>query len=72
MFLFMRITTLEFTIGKQKKHLNRFLRKNTVILVGGTGLYANSIINGIDKFPKIGDSIKKKLNLILKMKELKS
>ena len=42
-----------------------FKKRNTVILVGGTGLYANSIINGIDKFPKIGDSIKKKLNLIL-------
>lgn len=43
-----------------------FKRKNMVILVGGTGLYANSIINGIDKFPKIENSIKKKLNLILK------
>ena len=43
-----------------------FKKKNTVILVGGTGLYANSIINGIDKFPKIKNSIKKKLNLILK------
>ena len=42
-----------------------FKKKNTVILVGGTGLYANSIINGIDKFPKIKNSIKKKLNLIL-------
>ena len=42
-----------------------FKKKNTVILVGGTGLYANSIINGIDKFPKINNSIKKKLNLIL-------
>ena len=42
-----------------------FKKRNTVILVGGTGLYANSIINGIDKFPKIKNSIKKKLNLIL-------
>ena len=42
-----------------------FKKKNTVILVGGTGLYANSIINGIDKFPKVKNSIKKKLNLIL-------
>ena len=42
-----------------------FKKKNTVILVGGTGLYANSIINGIDKFPKVKNSIKKKLDLIL-------
>ena len=60
----------DYNVGIYNKETKKtlesiFKKKNTVILVGGTGLYANSIINGIDKFPKIKNSIKKKLNLIL-------
>ena len=60
----------DYNVGIYNKETKKtlesiFKKKNTVILVGGTGLYANSIINGIDKFPKVKNSIKKKLNLIL-------
>ena len=60
----------DYNVGIYNKETKKtlesiFKKKNTVILVGGTGLYANSIINGIDRFPKVKNSIKKKLNLIL-------
>ena len=52
-----------------------FKTKETAILVGGSGLYADSVINGIDHFPKVKNSVKQKINLLLKnegMKKLNS
>lgn len=66
----------DYNVGIYNTQTNKILesiykKKKIVILVGGTGLYANSIINGIDKFPKIKSSIKDKLNLIFKNKGIK-
>jgi tRNA dimethylallyltransferase len=37
--------------------INKILENNKyVILVGGSGLYANSVLFGIDKFPKVNNS----------------
>ena len=45
--------------------INKILENNKyVILVGGSGLYANSVLFGIDKFPKVNNSTIRKLNNI--------
>ena len=52
-----------------------FKTRETAILVGGSGLYADSVINGIDYFPKVENSVKQKVSLLLKnegMKKLNS
>lgn len=48
-----------------------FKKHNTIIMVGGSGLYVDAIINGLDTFPEIDKSIREKLNLDLKTKGLK-
>ena len=39
---------------------------NTLIVVGGSGLYINSILHGLDNFPKIDPKIRMELNKDLK------
>lgn len=34
----------------------------TLILVGGSGLYVNAVVHGLDHFPEVSPSIRKKLN----------
>jgi tRNA dimethylallyltransferase len=36
-----------------------------VVMVGGSGLYVNAVINGLDEFPKIDPKIREKLNIQL-------
>ena len=72
-----------FNVGIYKKQANKILesifKKNKiVVMVGGSGLYADSIIYGISDFPMVKDSVKvkvrslfenegmEKLNLMLK------
>lgn len=43
-----------------------FSKKNTVVLVGGSGLYTNSITKGLDEFPKVDPEIRETLNKRLK------
>lgn len=42
-----------------------FQKNNIVIMVGGSGLYANAVIDGLDYFPKISPRIREELNLQL-------
>ncbi|TRZ45388.1 tRNA (adenosine(37)-N6)-dimethylallyltransferase MiaA [Robertkochia solimangrovi] len=44
-----------------------FQKHDTVIMVGGSGLYNDAVINGLDEFPEVPESIRKDLN-----KELES
>jgi tRNA dimethylallyltransferase len=37
-----------------------FTRKNTAILVGGSGLYINAVVNGFDPLPKASEEIRQK------------
>ena len=46
-------------------------RKKTPILVGGTGLYFQSIINGLVKIPNIPLKLRNKVRFIQKVKGLK-
>ena len=39
-----------------------FLKNNIVIMVGGSGLYTNAVINGLDYFPEVTPEIRTKLN----------
>ena len=47
-----------------------FKKKDYVILVGGSGLYIDTILYGIDKIPDVEESIRKKLNKEFKNKGL--
>ncbi len=41
-----------------------FLEHDTIILTGGTGLYIDAVIKGLDEFPPIAPSIRQELNEI--------
>ncbi|MEZ4802865.1 MAG: tRNA (adenosine(37)-N6)-dimethylallyltransferase MiaA [Gelidibacter sp.] len=47
-----------------------FKKKDIVIMVGGSGLYVDAIIKGLDEFPEIDSSIRESLNLQLQSKGL--
>ena len=40
-----------------------FLTKDIVIMVGGSGLYIDAVVKGLDDFPEIDPSIRESLNL---------
>lgn len=55
-----------YNIGEYEKEAiacieNLFLDHNTLILVGGSGLYINAIINGLDEFEEIPNEIRSDL-----------
>lgn len=41
---------------------NLFQKKDVVVMVGGSGLYVDAVIAGLDEFPKVDPGIRKKLN----------
>lgn len=47
-----------------------FKNHDTVIMVGGSGLYIDAVTKGLDYFPKIDDSIRENLNIDLNTKGL--
>lgn len=47
-----------------------FKTYNVVIMVGGSGLYVDAVLNGLDYFPKVDSSIREDLNQQLKTKGL--
>ncbi|NIJ44996.1 tRNA dimethylallyltransferase [Wenyingzhuangia heitensis] len=49
-----------------------FTHHNTVIMVGGSGLYADAVINGLDYFPTIDASVREGLNKKLDTEGLES
>jgi len=46
---------------------NLYKSHNTVIIVGGSGLYIDAVINGLDFFPKVDSSIRTNLNNEIKL-----
>ena len=46
------IFLLEIGLKNQKKNLYLFKKKKIPIIVGGTGLYFNTITKGISKIPR--------------------
>ena len=56
-----------YNVGLYEKEATKVLtelfhKKDNIILVGGSGLYADSIIYGIDEIPKIPNEIRDNLN----------
>ena len=51
---------------------NLFKKKDYVILVGGSGLYIDTILYGIDKIPNVKESLRKELNMEFQNNGLKN
>lgn len=47
-----------------KKLDELFKEKDTVILVGGSGLYVDAVTKGLDNFPKVDTSVRSGLNIL--------
>jgi tRNA dimethylallyltransferase len=60
----------EFEVNAIAKIKELHKTKNTIIVVGGSGLYVDAICKGFDKMPEIPDQIRIKLNLKLDVKGL--
>ena len=57
-----------YSVGKFKEEVNNFFEEyyknnDLIILVGGSGLFIDGVLKGLDDFPKINDEIRNKLNL---------
>lgn len=49
-----------------------FKFKDTVILVGGSGLYADALIDGLDHFPEVDPAYRKQLNIQLEQEGIEA
>lgn len=49
-----------------------FKRHNTVIMVGGSGLYVDAVTKGLDYFPEVDKNIRAQLNIELRANGLKA
>ena len=59
--------TDNYTVGDYKDEVNAFLNlyfntNDYVVMVGGSGLFIDVVINGIDDFPKVPKSLRNKIN----------
>ena len=66
----------EYSVGTYSMETNEILKSlfnkiNIVIMVGGSGLYADSILYGIDRFPKVKTDIKKQIISLFKNEGIK-
>ncbi|ANW95753.1 tRNA dimethylallyltransferase [Wenyingzhuangia fucanilytica] len=67
----------EYSVGHferealEKLH-DLFTKHNIVIMVGGSGLYVDAVINGLDHFPTIDPSVREQLNKRLASEGLES
>ncbi|WP_132706071.1 tRNA (adenosine(37)-N6)-dimethylallyltransferase MiaA [Winogradskyella wandonensis] len=54
------------------KKLNHLFKiHDEVIMVGGSGLYSNAVIHGLDEFPDVSEHIREELNITLKSEGIK-
>ncbi len=60
----------QFEKDTLKKLDELFLNNNIVILVGGSGLYTNAVLEGFDDFPEVDSEIRQKLNQQIENGEL--
>ena len=62
----------QFERDTLKKLATLFQENSVQIMVGGSGLYVDAVLNGLDAFPRVAPSIREKLNLELESKGLES
>ncbi|MCZ4244551.1 tRNA (adenosine(37)-N6)-dimethylallyltransferase MiaA [Pedobacter punctiformis] len=55
-------STGDFETAALKTIEEIFSRHNTAVMVGGSGLYINAVVNGLDEMPEIDLAIREKLN----------
>lgn len=60
----------QFEKDALKKLDELFSKKNIVILVGGSGLYTNAVLEGFDDFPEVDPEIRQKFNKQIENGEL--
>ena len=60
----------QFEIHAIEKINKLHQKKDTIIIVGGSGLYIDAICNGIDKIPKVNSNLRAELKTELKNKGL--
>ena len=63
-------TVGDFEREALKKLEKLFLTKDTVVMVGGSGLYVDAVTDGLNAFPKIEPAVREGLNLDLAQKGL--
>ncbi|MBT8245850.1 MAG: tRNA (adenosine(37)-N6)-dimethylallyltransferase MiaA [Winogradskyella sp.] len=64
-----------YSVGQFEKDAIHLLEKlfqkyNILVMVGGSGLYSNAVINGLDQFPQISKDVRESLNKKLQEKGL--
>ncbi len=60
----------QFEKDAHKKLAELFPKNNIIIMVGGSGLYTNAVLEGFDDFPEVNSEIRKKLNKQIENGEL--
>lgn len=55
-------STGDFELEALQKLAEIFEQQHTAIMVGGSGLYINALLNGLDEMPEIDLSVREKLN----------
>ena len=60
-----------YSVGDFEREATAFLsdyfrKKNIIIMVGGSGLYNDAILKGLDDFPPTGEGVREQLNLLYK------
>lgn len=49
-----------------------FIKHNVIIMVGGSGMYVNAVVNGLDNFPEVPKTIRENLTQQLKEEGIES
>ena len=70
-FVHNKSITETYSVGHYEKEVLNCIKKlhqkhDVLILIGGSGLYVKSVLEGLDDFPKVDPKIRKQLNLELK------
>lgn len=74
-FIHHKSVTDDYSVGAFEKEAIKlldhlFITKDVVVMVGGSGLYVDAVLNGLDEFPEIDPSIRASLNLQLETEGL--
>jgi tRNA dimethylallyltransferase len=70
--IFTNYSVGQFEKDALKKLDELFSKNNIIIMVGGSGLYTNAVLEGFDDFPKVDPEIRKILNKQIENGELKT
>ncbi|RMB56154.1 tRNA (adenosine(37)-N6)-dimethylallyltransferase MiaA [Dokdonia sinensis] len=60
----------EYSVGHYEKEAialtkKLFRKHDTLVMVGGSGMYVDAVINGLDEFPEVKNGVREELKLLL-------